>query len=162
MTANILDLSYYRVGRVDETEHDYHIHAETAYTPTSCAHCRSTSVARWGARDLLFKDLPMHGKRVGIYVRARRLRCDDCGRTFMEPLPGLSESRKMTQRLCNWIGQQSLKRPFTSIADEVGVDERTVRNVFRDYRKRLARSARTMSPCAAPGERAHFMRLRSP
>ena len=39
----------------------------------------------------------------------------------------------MTSRLARWIGQQSLKRSFTSIADEVGVDEGTIRSIFRDY-----------------------------
>ncbi|WP_424219587.1 helix-turn-helix domain-containing protein [Azovibrio sp.] len=39
----------------------------------------------------------------------------------------------MTDRLVQWIGQQALKRTFTSLADETGVVEGTIRNIFRDY-----------------------------
>lgn len=133
MTTNILNLPQYRVLKVDETEHDYHVYTEIAEEQVPCPHCRSMKIQRWGTREILFKDLPMHGKRVGMYVRARRLRCDECSRTFQERLPALAEKRLMTQRLIRWIGQQSLRRPFTSIADEVGVDEGTIRNIFRDY-----------------------------
>lgn len=133
MTTNIPNLPQYRVLKVNETEHDYHIFTEIAAENVPCPHCHSMKIQRWGTREILFKDLPMHGKRVGMYVRARRIRCDECGRTFQEPLPALAEKRLMTMRLIRWIGQQSLKRPFTSIADEVGLDEGTIRNIFRDY-----------------------------
>ena len=35
----------------------------------------------------MVKDLPMHGKRVGIYVNTRRYRCRECNKTFYEPCP---------------------------------------------------------------------------
>jgi transposase len=73
MSVDILNLPQYRVLKVDETEHDYHIYAEIAAERVACPHCRSVKIQRWGTREILFKDLPMHGKRVGMYVRARRL-----------------------------------------------------------------------------------------
>lgn len=45
----------------------------------------------------------------------------------------------MTDRLVKWIGQQALKRTFTSLADETGVVEGTIRNIFRDYINELER-----------------------
>lgn len=39
----------------------------------------------------------------------------------------------MAERLTQWIGQQSLKCTFASIADDTGLDEKTIRNIFRDY-----------------------------
>lgn len=137
MSTNILNLPQYRVLKVQETEHDYHVFTEIDTEQLGCSHCHSLKVQRWGAREILFKDLPMHGKRVGMYVHARRMRCGECGRTFQENLPALAEKRLVTQRLVRWIGQQSPKRPFKSIAEEVGVDEGTVRNIFRDYVKEL-------------------------
>ena len=39
----------------------------------------------------------------------------------------------MTRRLVDYIQQRSLVRTFTEVADDVGVNEKTVRNVFREY-----------------------------
>ena len=36
------------------------------------------------------KDLPMHAKRVGIYVDTRRYRCHACRKTFYEVLPDVN------------------------------------------------------------------------
>lgn len=160
MTTNILNLPQYRVLKVDEAEHDYHIYTEIAAEQVACPHCRSLKIQRWGTREILFKDLPMHGKRVGMYVRARRLRCDECGRTFQEALPALAEKRLMTLRLIGWIGQQSLKRPFTSIADEVGVDEGTIRNIFRDYVNELEAQFEVETPTWLGIDEIHIVKPR--
>ncbi|MBC3871454.1 ISL3 family transposase [Undibacterium oligocarboniphilum] len=133
MPANILNFPQYRVLRVEETEHDYHIDAEVALPPTECVYCQSSDLQRFGSREQTIRDLPMHGKRVGIYVDTRRFRCKSCTKTFSEKLPEVSEKRLMTQRLLDWIGQQSLKRTFASIAEETGHNETTIRSVFNDY-----------------------------
>jgi len=133
MPANILNLPQYRVLREEESDHDYHVTAEPVDVTSSCPHCQSDRLTSWGARGQVFKDLPMHGKRVGIYIDTKRLRCQACGKTFSQALPVLAENRMMTDRLVKWIWQQSLKRTFTSLADETGVVEGTIRNIFRDY-----------------------------
>lgn len=132
MSANILNLPQYRVLRVKETDHDYHVTAEPVGVTSACPHCQSDRLTSWGTREQVFKDLPMHGKRVGIYIDTKRLRCQACGKTFSQALPVLAENHMMTERLVKWIGQQALKRTFTSLADETGVVEGTIRNIFRD------------------------------
>jgi len=52
---------------------------------------------------------------------------------FIEYLPDMDITRMMTKRLVNYIEVESLKRTHVSIAAEVGVDEKTVRNIFRDH-----------------------------
>src|SRR5699024_9436999 len=39
----------------------------------------------------------------------------------------------VTNRLINWIQEASLEKTFTSVAYDIGVDEKTVRNIFNDY-----------------------------
>ncbi|CAO3425861.1 hypothetical protein [Azospirillum endophyticum] len=39
----------------------------------------------------------------------------------------------MTKRLVEWIGEQGLRRPFTAIADDVGIAEATVRDVWSGW-----------------------------
>jgi transposase len=90
-------------------------------------------------------DTPMHGKRVGICVRRQRFRCRDCGDTFQQLLPDMDEKRHMTKRLIRYIEQRSLQRTFTEIAADVGLDEKTVRNIFRDHVETL-RNERVPEP----------------
>ncbi|APZ42571.1 ISL3 family transposase [Acidihalobacter ferrooxydans] len=146
MPANILNLSSYDVTHIDENEHDYHVTALVQNPPQKCAHCHSGGIRGFGRREQLIKDLPMHGKRVGIYVDTRRYQCQSCNKTFYEPLPDVDEKRKMTKRLVEWIGKQAINRTFTSIADEVGIVEGTVRSIFRDYINELEKTVRFEIP----------------
>lgn len=41
--------------------------------------------------------------------------------------------RSVTNRLINWIQETSLEKTFTNVADDIGVDEKTVRNIFNNY-----------------------------
>ena len=52
----------------------------------------------------------------------------------------------MTERLVSWIGSQSVKRTFTSIAEEVGIAEATVRLIFKDYVSDLEETVRFETP----------------
>lgn len=133
MPANILNLPDYKVVRVEENDHDYHITAEVSNPPTVCVDCGSDRLIGHGRNERVIRDMPTHGKRTAIYVDTRRWRCVDCGKTFMETLPAVNAKREMTERLTRWIGQQSLKRTFASIANDTGLDEKTIRNIFRDY-----------------------------
>lgn len=45
MPANILNLPQYRVLRVEETDHDYHVAAEPVDVSSSCLHCQSDRLA---------------------------------------------------------------------------------------------------------------------
>ncbi len=146
MPASILNLPQYRVLRFEETEHDYHVIAEPVDVTSVCPHCQSDRLISWGARDQVFKDLSIHGKRVGIYINTRRLRCQSCGKTFSQALPVLAENRMMTERLVKWIGQQALQHTFTSLADETGVVEGTIRNIFRDCINELEQTVRFEAP----------------
>lgn len=146
MPANILNLPDYKVVRVEETDHDYHITAEVSNPPRACVACGSDRLIGHGRNEQVIRDMPMHGKRMAIYVDTRRWRCQSCGKTFMESLPAVNAKREMTDRLTKWIGQQSLKRTFASIADDTGLDEKTIRNIFRDYINELEAEFRFETP----------------
>jgi len=146
MVVNILNLPLYSVVRVHHTDHDYHIYAETIHPLVVCPACKVSGSVGYGRNEVLVKDLPIHAKRVGIYINVHRFRCRLCGKTFMEKLPEVNEKRWMTNRLIEYIGKQSLNRTFTSIADDVGVSEGTVRGIFRDYINELEKTVRFEIP----------------
>ena len=146
MPANILNLSAYTVLNVDHTDNDYHIKAEVKDAPKRCSECFSTSIVGFGRREQLVKDLPIHGKRVGIYLNTRRMKCNECNKTFSERLPEVDERRSMTRRLVDWIGKQAVRRTFSSIAEDVGVTEGTIRLVFKDYVSDVEKTFRFETP----------------
>lgn len=146
MPANILNLPEYTVTSVKNTEADYHIEAEIKAAATHCAYCKSTELVGFGKREQLVKDLPMHGRRVGIYISVRRIKCKSCAKTFSEPLPEVDTERFMTKRLLEWIGKAAIRRTFTSIAEEVGIVEGTVRSIFRDYINEMQSTVKFETP----------------
>lgn len=160
MTMNLLNLPDFKVQRVEESDHDYHVYAEASNTPRACSYCSSSRLIGHGRNEQVIRDLPTHGKRLAIYVDTRRWRCQDCGKTFMETLPAVNAKREMTDRLVKWIGQQSLKRTFASIADDTGLDEKTIRNIFRDYVNELEAQFRFDTPKWMGIDEIHLIRPR--
>lgn len=160
MPANILNLPAYAVLAVEQNDHDYHVNVEVKQPPTHCPHCNSDHLVGFGRREQLVRDLPMHGKRVGMYVGTRRMQCRACSKTFSEPLPEVDEKRAMTKRLVDWIGRQAIKRTFASIAEEVGIVESTVRSVFRDYVSELEQHIRFETPKWMGIDEIHLIRPR--
>ncbi len=146
MPANILNLPSYKVTALQENEHDYHIDAVAKERPEHCPHCKSYNLVGFGRREQMVKDLPMHGKRVGLYVETKRFQCRSCTKTFYESLPDIDEKRMMTSRLSAWVGKQAIKRTFASISEDVGINEGTVRSVFRDYINELEHTVRFDTP----------------
>jgi len=146
VSPDLLNLAGYEVLAVDANEHDYHIKACVIAAQESCIHCKSSNIVGFGRREQMVRDLPTHGKRVGVYIDTRRFQCRACVKTFYEELPQIDEKRAMTKRLSNWIGRQAIKRTFASIAEEVGCTEFTVRSVFADYVQELEKTIRFETP----------------
>ena len=142
MAVNILNLSAYDVLQVDENEHDYHVTAVTLKSTQPCPHCQSGSPLGFGRREQMIRDLPMHGKRVGLYIETKRYRCRGCSKTYYEALPEIDEKRLMTKRLTAWMGKQAIKRTFASIAERRSRDPTPAKSVPKAGLSRLA-DART-------------------
>jgi len=145
--TNILNWPHWVVDLVEENEHDYRISAHLLNPPTACPLCGTIGVLRpYGVREQRFMDLPVHAKRVGILVGRRRFKCQSCGRIAIEQLADMDEDHLMTKRLVGYIQEQSLNRTFVDVADLVGVDEKTVRLIFKDYVKGLEASYSFVTP----------------
>jgi len=82
MPANILNLPSYTITNIEEMENDYHINAETKTSPQKCPHCHRDNLVGFGRNEQLVRDLPIHGKRIGIYVDTRRYQCRPRNKTI--------------------------------------------------------------------------------
>jgi len=135
MTTNMLNLPSFNIIDMYESEFDYRFLVESILpSPSYCPKCGTVAnLYKHGKKKQLFFDLPMHAKRVSIYIKRQRYKCRECNETFFETLPDMDVNRSVTNRLIDWIQEASLKKTFISVADDIGVDEKTVRNIFNDY-----------------------------
>lgn len=145
MPVNILNLPGLDVVDFRETATEYHVRAKPKAISRLCPGCGSSRKAFVHQQKTLFvRDLPSHGRAVAIHLDVPRLKCHDCVRTFTAVVPEVDADRQMTERLVKWIGRQSLEYPFTEIAKQVGLDEKTVRASTR-YRSEIAELKRRIT-----------------
>jgi transposase len=147
---NIINLPNWVVVGIQQSQHDYRIEASYTVEPATCTHCGRgrlfNKLYRHGTRPQLLMDVPAHGKRVVIVLHRVRYRCQDCGKTFLQPIPDMDAGGSMTIRLVRHVEAASLLRTFSSIAEEVGIDEKTVRNIFNAHVARLDETVTFVTP----------------
>jgi transposase len=93
---------------------------------------------RHGPKPIYIRDSPIRGRPVRIQANAQRYKCRECGGTFIQPLGGIQAATRMTERCVEYIESQCLRDTFLRVAEHVGCDDRTVRNIAGDYIHRLA------------------------
>jgi transposase len=106
--------------------------------PEACLKCGVVGhFYKHGTKRITYVDAPVHGKQTFINVRRGRYRCRECGGTFMQPLPDMDDERRMTIRCRQYIEAQCLLKPNTHVAEDVGIDEKIVRQIGRAQAERL-------------------------
>ena len=71
--AGLINLSVYEVRDSKSTDDEMHFQVD-APDPIACEECGVQGEFVWfGKRDVPFRDLPIHGKRVTLWVFRRRL-----------------------------------------------------------------------------------------
>ncbi len=80
MLINLLNLPNFKILNMQESEDDYRFLVETTSpSPSFCPKCGTVAnLYKHGKKQQLFFDLPMHAKRVGIYVKRQRYKCREC------------------------------------------------------------------------------------
>jgi transposase len=147
MPVSILNLPGLSVLDFKETDTDYHVQAEPTVISRLCPHFgRSNETVRHALKELFIRDIPAQGKSVAIHLNVPRLRCKPCDQTFTATVPEVDTIRQMTERLVKWLGRQSLEYTYAEVAKQVGVDEKTVRNVFDAYVAELEQEFKRDTP----------------
>lgn len=126
-----------------------------------CPHCGGSILAPHGTRLVHYRDIPTRGKPVTVEWERQRFIClnPDCRKTSADEHPDLHSKRLMTRRLFDYIGQRSLTKTFKSVADDIGVDEKTVRNVFDDWTaEQMVRYGNIKTPRILGLDEVHLLR----
>lgn len=145
---DLLCLPNWLTLKAEETENDYLVEAIPLTLQEDCPHCGcgSEMLQRHGVRQQFVTDAPVRGKRVHLYFNRQRYKCLKCNRISQQPLPGIDIRRPITERLIRYIEIETLKKPFLTVADEVGLSATTVRNIFTDFAERMTKSVKFETP----------------
>jgi transposase len=134
MPTDILDLPGWALIARHLDGHEYELEAEYTVQPTACQKCGVLDrLYRHGTKETVYRDSPIRGHATRIRARVQRYRCRECGETFLQPLAGIQEARRMTERCAEYIKEQCLLDTFVRIALDVGCDDRTVRNLAGEH-----------------------------
>ena len=102
--------------------------------PEVCPLCGTVGQLQiWQRRAMRVRDVPNHGPKTVIVVDRIRFKCLSCEKTFMQPLPDVDERRRMTKRAIAYVREHCLAKPFVAIARDLGVDEKTVRQIAKEH-----------------------------
>lgn len=95
--------------------------------------CMIREVKPYGKVTQRVPDEPRGRRSVRVEIKKQRYMCRSCGQTVVQPLLFMAEGHNMTQRLFDFLQEQSLLRPHREVAQEVGVCARTVRTICTNY-----------------------------
>ncbi len=156
---NFLNLSSWNVGHVYEEEDRYVVVVQPTSFLRVCPSCENTTLSKHGSDAQTIRDFPMHGKWVFIQINHQRYRCTACRKTCYHPLSEVDAKRFMTRRLVAYIERKTLStnRTFSSIAEEIGVDPRTIRNIFDDAVARLNQTVAFETPTILGIDELHVL-----
>jgi transposase len=131
-----LNLPGVKTEGTTETGQEQVVHATVTAEAKACPECKHAKLYAFGTRNTRYVDLPMHGRQALINLTRQRYRCRKCGHAFMPDAPGFDAQFRMTSRAVEWVEQQSSKQTFAYVAQQVGIEERSVRRVFWRYAQR--------------------------
>jgi transposase len=117
----------------------------TAEDQKACEKC-GTNLYKHATRGRFYRDAPIRQYRVVIWLNARRYRCRSCKATFVQRVEGMDPTKSMTTRCVEWIRARCLRETFAHIAEEIGCDEKTVREIAHTYIKELNETYRPYLP----------------
>lgn len=135
----IIHLKNWYETDVQQTAEAIVVEAVYEIEPEACPKCGVVGqFYRHARKPTDYRDAPVRGKPVIIRCARQRYQCQACKGTFLQPLPDMADdNRRMTKRLVEYIGEQAIKKPFTEIANDVGLNEKTIRLVTAETIEKL-------------------------
>lgn len=107
--------------------------ARRAHRKTLCRFCDGTANAN-GARKVYYVDIPVEGRVTRLEWDRQRYLCQtpSCRKSFSDHHEAFHSTRQITNRLLHWIRERAVAHPFSEIAIECGLSERTVSAIYHE------------------------------
>ena len=113
--------------------------------PCVCPKCENKLYAH-SRKSLLVTDTTFVGYPTKLRLMVPRRRCPACGFVFQPKIEAVDEKRYMTKRLYTKMANLALKRSFDDIANEYGVTNNTVKNVFKEFIREKKKNLQFQTP----------------
>jgi transposase len=142
-----LDLPNIRVLGIEPGGSKSCFYAETTSPPTHCANCREAATfSKHGSKWQWFLDLPLRRVQVGIHLKRKLYLCSRCKTVRFEPLAMMDDVHRVTKRLLQYIAIASLTQTLSSLSREIGMAEKTIRVIQREFITHLDTQADIPTP----------------
>ena len=120
------------------------LYVESIEEAAICPECNRGSLKVHGlCEEQLIRDLPYGERRCYLSYRARRFRCGECGKTFVEQVLWKRAEVSYTRRYEEQIYERAHKEPVSQIAEEEGLSEEAVQTIFEHWAKKRLRHGGT-------------------
>lgn len=151
---NILDLEEFEILEKYKSEEYYKFVVKAKNEPMFCSRCGAFSddedkpFKLHDTRPRTVKDVDLRGMKVILEIKQRRYNCPHCNERFTEFLESVAPDDKVTRRLWEHMGKESIKgkNSFSSVAEWYGVSVSTVKRAFEDYVQDLERNRVIIAP----------------
>lgn len=139
LLEKMLDLPEFRITDLKHNEHDIRIYVEMKEKPSVCRECgvKNPKLRVHSNRIQEVRDKNILDKRVGLMVKRRKYRCMECNALFYEYCESIPRKDRLTQRLRDYIADESKKRSFTELETELDISKVTVREIFLEEMQNL-------------------------
>ena len=134
VTRDALLLDGWVTVGIKQVGRDREITARYVPEPKACTKCGVIGKFHGhGPVTSSYADTPGWGGSVRIIADLKRYLCLECKSTFIQPITGMDAGRRMTQRGIEYVQRRCFTATFTHIANEMGIDDTTIRNIASDY-----------------------------
>jgi transposase len=141
MSPMMIDLTLpgYRMVRVERNPY-LRIYLEVLKAPAICPCCGASRLRSKGRYERRVRHLDCFGRPSLLSIGCRRYRCVDCGRSFVQPLPGIVPGRHSTEPLRETIYQRHDDGICAStLARRADIGQATVGRIYTQFTERKAK-----------------------
>jgi len=134
-----LTLPGYRIIRV-ESNHEMRVFLEVLSAPDACPCCGASRLRSKGRYERRVRHLDCFGHASRLVIGCRRYHCVACGRTFVQPLPGILPGRHSTEPLREhlYLGHDDGICAST-LARRTGLGPATIGRIYAQFTERKAK-----------------------
>ena len=161
LLEKMLDLPEFKIIDLKHNEHTILIYVEKKEAkPKVCPHCGvyNPTVRVHGSREQDVRDLNIMGKRVGLILKRRRFKCMECNQTFIELCDSIAPKARMTNRLRDYIAEQSKRKSFIELERELDISNVTIRKIFIEEMESLQSGQEIETPSFIGLDEIHIQR----
>jgi transposase len=116
------------------------VYLEVLDTPRSCPYCAGSSLRSKGRYQRRVRHLDCFEHPSEVIIGCRRYRCVGCGRSFVQPLPGIRPGRRSTERWRQVIYERHQDGIAASaLGQREGVGPATVSRIYAQFTERKAK-----------------------